>query len=123
MSDLPLEADAWPVPSFFGRGASALSQISERIVLRQMETADRSGRAFRTRISRNDHLHVGGLARGADAVATSAAPTAPAMPGFGWNLNDTEIADVLTYVRNTWGNAAPAVQPEDVTKLRGRLQQ
>jgi mono/diheme cytochrome c family protein len=57
------------------------------------------------------------------AVATSAAPTAPAMPAFGWNLNDTEIADVLTYVRNTWGNAASAVQPEDVTKLRGRLQQ
>jgi mono/diheme cytochrome c family protein len=56
------------------------------------------------------------------AVATSAAPTAPAMPAFGWNLNDTEIADVLTYVRNTWGNAASAVQPEDVTRLRGRLQ-
>jgi mono/diheme cytochrome c family protein len=57
------------------------------------------------------------------AVATSAAPTAPAMPAFSWNLNDAEIADVLTYVRNTWGNAASAVQPEDVTKLRGRLQQ
>jgi len=60
---------------------------------------------------------------GSRAVATSAAPTAPAMPAFGWNLNDAEIADVLTYVRNTWGNAASAVQPEDVTKLRGRLQQ
>jgi mono/diheme cytochrome c family protein len=60
---------------------------------------------------------------GSRAVATSAAPTAPAMPAFGWNLNDTEIADVLTYVRNTWGNAASAVQPEDVSKLRGRLQQ
>jgi mono/diheme cytochrome c family protein len=56
-------------------------------------------------------------------VATSAAPTAPAMPAFGWNLNDTEIADVLTYVRNTWGNAASAVQPDDVRKLRGRLPQ
>jgi mono/diheme cytochrome c family protein len=60
---------------------------------------------------------------GSRAVATSATPTAPAMPAFGWNLNDTEIADVLTYVRNTWGNAASAVQPEDVSKLRGRLQQ
>jgi mono/diheme cytochrome c family protein len=58
---------------------------------------------------------------GSRAVATSAAPTAPAMPAFGWNLNDTEVADVLTYVRNMWGNAASAVQPEDVTKLRGRL--
>src|SRR5215468_7958825 len=60
---------------------------------------------------------------GSRAVATSAAPTAPAMPAFGWNLNDAEIADVLTYVRNTWGNAAPAIQPEDVAKLRVRLQQ
>jgi mono/diheme cytochrome c family protein len=58
---------------------------------------------------------------GSRAVATSAAPTAPAMPAFGWNLDDTEVADVLTYVRNTWGNAASAVQPEDVTKLRERL--
>ena len=60
---------------------------------------------------------------GSRAVATSAAPTAPAMPAFGWNLDDREIADVLTYVRNTWGNVASAVQPEDVTKLRERLQQ
>ena len=60
---------------------------------------------------------------GSRAVATSAAPTAPAMPAFGWNLNDAEIADVLTYVRNTWGNAASAIQPEDVAKLRVRLQQ
>lgn len=58
---------------------------------------------------------------GSRAVATAAAPTAPAMPSFGWNLSDTEIADVLTYVRNTWGNAAPVVQPPDVTTLRGRV--
>jgi mono/diheme cytochrome c family protein len=60
---------------------------------------------------------------GSRAVATSAAPTAPAMPAFAWNLTDPEIADVLTYVRNTWGNAASPVQTEDVTRLRGRLLQ
>ena len=37
-------------------------------------------------------------------------------------LTDQQISDVLTYVRNTWGNAASPVQPEDVNKLRGRLQ-
>jgi mono/diheme cytochrome c family protein len=58
---------------------------------------------------------------GSRAVATSAAPTAPAMPSFGWTLSDTEIADVLTYVRNTWGNAASAVQSTDVGTLRGRV--
>ena len=33
-------------------------------------------------------------------------------------LNDKEIAAVLTYVRNSWGNSAPAVSPAAVTKLR-----
>ena len=28
------------------------------------------------------------------------APTGPAMPGFGWLLDDGEVADVLTYMRN-----------------------
>jgi mono/diheme cytochrome c family protein len=59
---------------------------------------------------------------GSRAGATAAAPTAPAMPAFGWHLGDQEIADVLTYVRNAWGNAAQPVQPADVAKLRDRLQ-
>jgi mono/diheme cytochrome c family protein len=58
---------------------------------------------------------------GSRAGATSIAPTAPAMPSFAWNLSDREIADVLTYIRNAWGNASPAVQTRDVTTLRGRL--
>jgi mono/diheme cytochrome c family protein len=34
------------------------------------------------------------------------------------NLTDKQIADVLTYVRNAWGNKAPAVSPEEVAKIR-----
>ncbi|MEK9494925.1 cytochrome c, partial [Photorhabdus sp. P32] len=37
------------------------------------------------------------------AGTTDAAPTGPAMPSFAWNLSDENIADVLTYVRNSWG--------------------
>jgi mono/diheme cytochrome c family protein len=59
---------------------------------------------------------------GTRAGATSTAPTAPAMPAFGWNLSDEEVANVLTYARNVWGNAAHAVEPADVTKLRNQLQ-
>jgi mono/diheme cytochrome c family protein len=33
-------------------------------------------------------------------------------------LNDQEIADVLTYVRNSWGNKAPPVKAEQVKKAR-----
>jgi mono/diheme cytochrome c family protein len=59
---------------------------------------------------------------GSRAGSTAAAPTAPAMPSFGWNLSDEQVADVLTYVRNAWGNAAQPVQGADVTKLRDQLQ-
>ena len=59
---------------------------------------------------------------GSRAGATPTAPTAPAMPSLGWNLSDQAVADVLTYVRNAWGNAAQPVQPTDVAKLRDRLQ-
>jgi mono/diheme cytochrome c family protein len=33
-------------------------------------------------------------------------------------LTDEDIAMVLTYVRNSWGNKAPAVKPEQVAKIR-----
>lgn len=55
---------------------------------------------------------------GARSVATAAAPTESAMPPFRGILDDQQIADVLTYVRNSFGNAAPAVPAEKVTDAR-----
>lgn len=52
---------------------------------------------------------------------TDSAPTAPAMPGFAWLLSDREAATVLTYIRNTWGNAAPEVTADDVAGRRETL--
>ncbi|MEZ4701049.1 MAG: GDSL-type esterase/lipase family protein [Rhodothermales bacterium] len=40
------------------------------------------------------------------------------MTPFGGMLNDEEVAAVLTYVRNAFGNAAPVVQPETVARVR-----
>lgn len=34
------------------------------------------------------------------------------------HLNDKQIADVLTYVRNSFGNKASAIKEEEVKKLR-----
>ena len=51
---------------------------------------------------------------GAQAVATAGAPTGPIMPSFGYRLNDAQVAAVLTYIRNSWGNAAPAVEESTV---------
>jgi mono/diheme cytochrome c family protein len=60
---------------------------------------------------------------GSGAGATPAAPTGPTMPAFAWNMSDADVANVLTYIRNAWGNAAPAVVPGDVAKLRSALQE
>jgi mono/diheme cytochrome c family protein len=58
---------------------------------------------------------------GARAVSTSGAPTAPAMPAFDWRLSDAQVAAVLTYVRNSWGNAAAAVPASAVADQRVSL--
>jgi mono/diheme cytochrome c family protein/lysophospholipase L1-like esterase/glucose/arabinose dehydrogenase len=42
----------------------------------------------------------------------------PPMTAFGSILSDEEVADVLTYVRNSWGNKAAPVGAETVKKVR-----
>jgi mono/diheme cytochrome c family protein len=55
---------------------------------------------------------------GARAASTAGAPTAPAMPSFDWRLKDDQVAAVLTYIRNTWGNAAAPVPASAVATQR-----
>jgi mono/diheme cytochrome c family protein len=40
------------------------------------------------------------------------------MPAFGWVLDDGDVAAVLTYIRNAWGNAAPGVSTDEIRKAR-----
>ncbi len=63
------------------------------------------------------HYILGGTRK----VPNDRAPTALSMPAYDWKLDDQQVAAVATYVRNSWGNAAPPVKPEDVAKLRGKL--
>jgi mono/diheme cytochrome c family protein len=42
------------------------------------------------------------------------------MPAWHEFLNDGEVAAVVSYIRNAWGNQAPAVSPETVAKMRGK---
>ena len=58
---------------------------------------------------------------GTRAVSTSGAPTAPAMPAFDWRLGDAQVAAVLTYIRNNWGNAAGSVSASTVASQRAVL--
>jgi mono/diheme cytochrome c family protein len=55
---------------------------------------------------------------GAQTLTTPRAPNTGSMPAYARKLTDQEIADVATYIRNTWGNAAPAVTPAEVAKAR-----
>jgi mono/diheme cytochrome c family protein len=51
-------------------------------------------------------------------------PTRPsplAMPSFAWKLSDQEVADVSTYIRNSWGNQAAPVSASDVHAARKKL--
>jgi len=59
--------------------------------------------------------------QGARTVSTAEEPTGPAMPAFGWQLNDAQIAAVTTYIRNSWGHAAAATSPGDVHEMRQSL--
>jgi mono/diheme cytochrome c family protein len=40
------------------------------------------------------------------------------MPQFAWVLTDDQVAAVVTYIRNAWGNSAPPVSAADVGKAR-----
>jgi mono/diheme cytochrome c family protein len=57
---------------------------------------------------------------GSQAAATPGAPTGPAMPSFAWRLSDAQVAAVVTYVRNAWGNAAAAVSPDQIRTVKGK---
>jgi mono/diheme cytochrome c family protein len=51
-------------------------------------------------------------------------PTRPSpmtMPSFAWKLTDQEVADVSTFIRNSWGNQAAAVSVSDVRSARKKL--
>lgn len=58
---------------------------------------------------------------GGRTAPTPEHPTFQTMPSFAWKLNDQQVADVATYVRNSWGNRAPPVSADTVADLRHKL--
>jgi mono/diheme cytochrome c family protein len=78
------------------------------------------GSPFVQQTNADSLLHV--VLVGTRAVATDAAPTAAAMPAFGWKLSDEQVASVVTYIRNAWGNAAAPVAAGSVQSMRKSLE-
>jgi len=64
-----------------------------------------------------EHLILGGTRVGVSASR----PSPLGMPSFAWKLSDQEIADVSTFIRNSWGNQAAPVSASDVRDLRKKL--
>ncbi|MGE9551313.1 c-type cytochrome [Erwinia amylovora] len=47
------------------------------------------------------------------------APSNITMPAFGWRLKDQQVAEVVNFIRTSWGNTASAqVRASDVAKVR-----
>jgi mono/diheme cytochrome c family protein len=55
---------------------------------------------------------------GSIPLVAKGTPDAYRMPQFRQQLSDQDIADVITFIRNRWGNQAPAVTASQVAKLR-----
>lgn len=59
--------------------------------------------------------------RGGFAPVTAANPRPYGMPPFLLTLSDAQVAQVLSYVRQSWGNQAGPVDAQQVTQARGRV--
>lgn len=55
---------------------------------------------------------------GGTLPATHTAPSTFTMPAFAWRLSDQEVADVVSFVRGSWGNKGQPVKASDVANLR-----
>ena len=58
---------------------------------------------------------------GARSARTGDRPEGFAMPGFAGKLTDAEIADVITYIRSSFGNQAAAVSTDKVADVRKQV--
>jgi cytochrome c553 len=58
------------------------------------------------------------IAQGGFGLATPGHPRPFGMPPFAQQLKDDEIAALATYLRQSWGAQASAVEPQDVSRFR-----
>ncbi|MYM23044.1 c-type cytochrome [Duganella sp. FT135W] len=58
---------------------------------------------------------------GSSLPSTKGAPSNLGMPGFAWRLSDEEAAQLVTFVRQSWGNQASAADTGQVAKIRKQV--
>jgi len=59
---------------------------------------------------------------GSQTPRTARTPAQFTMPRFAWRLSDKDVADVVNFIRTSWGNRATSVSPAEVAKSRESLQ-
>ncbi|WP_269501282.1 c-type cytochrome [Burkholderia sp. IMCC1007] len=64
-------------------------------------------------------IHV--ILTGSRMPSTRSDPAPLAMPAFGWRLSDLQVAQLATFVRDSWGNRAGPVSASDVAKVRRQI--
>jgi mono/diheme cytochrome c family protein len=55
---------------------------------------------------------------GSTTSRTSMTPAQFAMPAFAWRLTDQDAADIISFIRNSWGNDAKSIDAPRVAALR-----
>jgi mono/diheme cytochrome c family protein len=55
---------------------------------------------------------------GSTTSRTSVTPAQFAMPAFAWRLTDQEAADIISFIRSSWGNGAQPIEAPKVAALR-----
>jgi mono/diheme cytochrome c family protein len=117
----PMETTAAMRVDLMSRGARV---YTEQCVGCHMERGQGVARAYPA-LAKNPGVIMGSTINAIRAVlngglppGTTGNPRPFGMPPFAQKLSDEEIAGVLTYVRNSWGNNAPAVAPAEVQRYR-----
>jgi mono/diheme cytochrome c family protein len=61
--------------------------------------------------------------QGSTTSRTSTTPAQFAMPAFAWRLTDQDAADIISFIRTSWGNDAKPIEAPNIAALRpsGRL--
>ncbi|MGN6469331.1 MAG: c-type cytochrome [Rhizobiaceae bacterium] len=68
--------------------------------------------------SSNPKTVIRAVLEGVRSAPTDKYPTPHSMPPFSWKLTDQEIAAVVNYVRNSFGNRAAGIDADDVHAIR-----
>jgi mono/diheme cytochrome c family protein len=120
----PSRANVQPDPAAMRRGAAIYSDACASC---HLENGVGQPRYFpplgpNAMLQQADPMGVEHLILAGGRIGTSPSRPSPlSMPSFAWKLDDQEVADVSTFIRNSWGNEAAPVSVSDVRTARKKL--